>query len=105
MTETKFIYTLGFLYEACDGNEPYSTTLFVSEDKQKLIDQMNEFVEQDCMEVKEEDYADKEEYEEDAWDEEKNYKLIDMCEIGCTLRHRMRTDLYTKYFINEVEVI
>ena len=101
----KTMFALGFLYEGYDNNYPYASTLFLSEDRNKVIERMNELVEQDCREVNEEDYEDNEDYEEDAWDDCWNYELFERCEFGCTLRHRMRTDLYTKYFINEVEVI
>ena len=101
----KKMYALGFLYMACDSNEPYSTTLVVSEDRDKIVAEMNKFIAHDCVEIEAENYEDEEAWEEDAWDEDWNYELIDKCEIGCTLRHRMRTDLYTKYFINEVECL
>lgn len=101
----KTIFTLGFLYEGCDDNYPYASTLLVSEDRDKVIERMNELVEADCREVHKEDYENDEDYTENAWDDSCNYELIEKCEIGCSLRHRMRTDLYTKYFINEVEVV
>ena len=57
---SKTMFALGFLYEGCDDNYPYASTLFVSEDRDKVIERMNEMIEEDCREVNEEDYEEDE---------------------------------------------
>lgn len=101
----KTMFTLTYLYEACDGNEPYAGCLFVSADRDAVMAKRAEMVAHDCEEVNEEDYDDVEEYEEDAWNEDINFKVFSEDYNEVVLVHRMREDLYAKYIINEVEVV
>ena len=93
--EKKTMYALTFCYEACNGNEPYASTIAISDDIEKLKEKMNRCVEEDCR-------ID----EEDEYNEECNYKVVSNClETEVVLQHISETDLYTKYHIHFVEVI
>lgn len=95
MSKKKF-YALTFTYEACDGNQPYSTTIAVSDDEQKLIKKMQECAEEDCLPPDE---------DEDEWDDALNFEVYERLEHRTILRHRKREELYIEYFVQEVEFI
>lgn len=89
------MWALTYCYEATDMNTPYATTIAVSEDRDKLIAEMNKCVEQDCQ-------ID----EEDEWNDECNYKIyreIKACEV--CLQHTRNINLYATYRIHAVEIL
>ena len=98
--EKKTMYALTFCYEGNPNNDTYryATTIAVSDDKDKLIAEMNKCIEEDCGIN-----------EEDEWDDEYNYNVIQKVitdYIAFTvLRHNKHTDLYTKYHIAKTEVL
>ena len=103
--EKKYIYALSWLNQGHDDNEPSATTLAVSEDKEKLIKEMRKLIAIDCEEVNIEDYDDEDDYLEDAWSDERNYKVVSDYDDVVYLRHRMYSELYTEYRINAVELL
>lgn len=92
----KEFFALTFIYEACDGNSPYATTIGVSDDKEKLIKKMQECAEEDCMPPNE---------DEDEWDDTLNFEVYEKTTHRIILRHRKREELYIEYFVQEVEFI
>ena len=94
----KDMYALTFCYEGVEGSTvPHASTLAISDDQEKLIQRMEEFIEQDCEEP---------DCVEDGWDDTCNYtiyKRIDSYEV--TLQHNKDTDLFITYKIERVEVL
>ena len=91
----KSIYALTFCYEGVDDNYPYAVTIAVSEDVDKLREEMEKCIEEDTQEN-----------EDDEWDDSCNFKVYQR--IGnyqATLQHKARINLYTKYVINNVNVL
>lgn len=84
---------------------PQSATLAVSNDKEKLMEMMREYVTKDCKEVKREDYESDWEYEEDMWSDNINFKVSEDYGEMIVLTHRMNTELYVRYEIVMIEVI
>ena len=101
----KQIYALTWCYEGVDDNTPSAQTLAVSDSKEKLIEEMQTFINMDCEEIKREDFEDDEEYEEEIWNDDANYEVASESKTDVLLRHRMRTDLYTRYRIHSVKFI
>ena len=101
-----YIYALTWLNYGADGNDPTAQTMAVSEDKDKLIAEMERWVKLDCEEVKREDYESDDEYEEDAWNDDKNFVEHSRFNgVEVMLRHRKYTELYTSYRITSVELL
>ena len=93
----KFMYALTFCYEGIEGSTvPHASTLAVSDDKEKLIQRMEEFVEQDCAEP---------DCEEDDWDDTCNYTVYKRSNNEVTLQHNDDTDLFITYKVEQVEVL
>lgn len=93
------MYALTFCYEGCDDNYPYAVTIAVSEDFNKLREEMEKCIEEDTQEN-----------EEDEWDDYYNFQVYqrvgDNQSISMvSLQHKARTNLYTKYVIKNVNVL
>lgn len=92
------MYALNFIYEGYDDCSPYSVTIAVSEDVEKLRSKMAECIEEDCREPNEDD-------DEDEYDDSINYEVMGKTTDEVLLNHRELGDLYTRYRIHQVEVL
>lgn len=90
------MYALTFIYEGVDDNNPFATTMAVSEDKDKLRATMKEHINND-LEIPEN--------EDDQWDDYANYQIYSEYDDEVILRHRKRVNLYIKYQIHPVVVL
>ncbi len=93
------MYALTFCYEGCDDNYPYAVTIAVSEDFNTLREEMEKCIEEDTQKN-----------EDDEWDDSYNFQVIQR--VGdnqstsmVSLQHKARINLYTKYVINNVNVL
>lgn len=93
------MYALTYCYEGVDDNCPYAVTIAVSEDFNKLRDEMEKCVEEDTQDN-----------EEDEWDDSYNYQVYErvgdnqsICMVS--LQHKARINLYTRYVIKNVNVL
>lgn len=93
------MFALDYLYEGVDDNRPYSQTMAVSENKDKLRQFMEAFVKDDTQLPNPDD----DEYSE--WSDDINYKVIYSSDDEVQLQHRKRINLYVKYTIREVDVL
>lgn len=96
----KKMYALTFIYEGVDNCLPYAVTIAVSEDRDKLITELERCVEEDCRELNEEETEELDE----TWDSV-NYEVYEKYDGQVILRHKENNDLYTKYRIHEVKVL
>lgn len=96
----KKMYALTFIYEGVDDCLPYAVTIAVSEDREKLITELERCVEEDCRELNEEETEELGE----TWDNV-NYEVYEKYDGQVILRHKENNDLYTKYRIHEVKVL
>lgn len=92
------MYALNFIYEGYDDCSPYSVTIAVSEDVEKLRSKMAECIEEDCREPNEDE-------DEDIYDDCINYEVVKKSNDDALLNHRELADLYTRYRIHQVEVL
>lgn len=92
------MHALNFIYEGYDDCSPYSVTIAVSEDVEKLRSKMAECIEEDCREPNEDD-------DEDEYDDSINYEVMGKTTDEVLLNHREFRDLYTRYRIHQVEVL
>lgn len=92
------MYALNFTYEGYDDCTPYSVTIAVSEDIEKLRSKMAECIEEDCIEPNEDD-------DEDEYDDSINYEVVRKSKDDALLNHRELGDLFTRYRIHQVEVL
>jgi len=90
------MYALTFIYEGVDDNNPFATTMAVSEDKDKLRATMKEHINND-LEIPEN--------EDDQWDDYANYQIYSEYDDEVILQHRKRVNLYIKYQIHPVVVL
>ena len=88
------MYALTFCYEGCDNNEPYAQTIAVSEDVDKLREEMEKCIEEDTQEI-----------EDDEWDDSCNFQVLFIGDFQASLQHKARINLYTKYVIRNVNVL
>lgn len=93
------MYALTFCYEGCDDNYPYAVTIAVSEDFNKLREEMEKCIEEDTQED-----------EEDEWNDSCNFQVFqrvgdDKSISMVSLQHKARINLYTKYVIKNVNVL
>lgn len=105
MTEQKTMYALTWCYEGVDDNTPSAQTIAVSEDKNKLIDEMETWIIFDCEEIRREDFESEEEYENATWEDDVNFQVVRKSSTEVLLQHRKRTDLYTTYRIHSTKVL
>lgn len=94
----KTMYALTYCYEGVDDNTPYACTIAVSEDKDKLREEMMKCVEEDCREVGIDEI-------DCEWDTEYNYEVYRDYGNEIHLHHKKYTELYTSYKIHSVKVI
>ena len=93
------MYALTYCYEGVDDNYPYAQTIAVSEDTDKLREEMEKCIEEDTQEN-----------EEDEWDDSCNFQVYERFgdnQSNCiaSLQHKARINLYTKYVIRNVNVL
>ena len=105
MTETKPMYSLIWCYEGVDDNCPSAQTIAVSENKERLIEEMKNCVKMDCESPNREDYEDVFDYEDACWDDERNYEIVRESSTEVLLQHRERTNLYTHYKIHSTKLL
>lgn len=96
----KKMYALTFIYEGVDDCLPFAQTIAVSEDRDKLIAEMEECVAADCREMDEDELEDADE----AWDNV-NYEVYENYDGQVILRHKENNDLYAEYTIREVKIL
>lgn len=96
----KKMYALTFIYEGVDDYLPFAQTIAVSEDREKLIAELERCVEEDCREMTEDEL----EEDDENWDNV-NYEVREKYDGQVILRHKENTDLYTEYTIREVRVL
>ena len=103
----KMIFVLTWLCSGSDimGTEPTATTIAVSENKEKLSALMREEIAKDCEPINEDDYDDEDEYNENAWDDTRNYEVTNDYGDEVYMSHRMIKDLYSMYRIELVNVL
>lgn len=92
----KTMYALTYCFEGVDDNCPYACTIAVSEDIEKLREEMMKCVEEDCTEPTDED---------DVWNTDCNYSVWKECNREVSLQHRKYINLYTTYKIHSVKVV
>lgn len=90
------MYALTFIYEGVDDNNPFATTIAVSEDKDKLRATMKELINNDLEILKDED---------EQWDDDTYYQIYSEYDDEVILQHRKRVNLYIKYQIQPVPVL
>ena len=93
-TNENKMYALTYCYEGVDDNQPYAVTLAVSTDKQKLLDEMEKCVDEDC-----------EVDEDDDWADDKNFIAYRNCSDEITLQHKKNINLYATYKIHSVDCL
>lgn len=96
----KKMYALTFIYEGVDDCLPFAGIIAVSEDRDKLITEMEECVAADCREMDEDELEDADE----TWDNV-NYEVCKRYDGEVILYHKKNSNLYTKYTIREVRVL
>ena len=91
----KKIYALTYCYEGVDDNQPYASTIAVSEDIEKLKTKLAECVAEDTE-------VDK----DDEWRDDCNFKVTAAYNgHEVFLQHRKNINLYANYKIHFVEVL
>lgn len=98
--EEKIMYALTFCYEGDpnSNNYPYAQTIAVSYDSNKLYEEMENCITEDCKVN-----------EDDEWDDCMNFTVHS--KVHCNdiayaiLQHKTNTNLYTKYRISPVDVL
>jgi hypothetical protein len=94
------MHALTYCYEGYNDSSPYACTIAVSEDRDKLIAEMENCVAEDCREMNEDEL----EEQDENWDNV-NYEVYEKYDGQVILRHKENNDLYTKYRIHEVKVL
>ena len=95
-TENNKMYALTYCYEGVDDNQPYAVTLAVSTDKQKLLDEMERCIDEDCRTSEDED---------EMWEDDHNYSVWKGYGDEVYHQHNTKINLYTSYKVHEVEVL
>ena len=96
----KKMYALTFIYEGVDDYLPFAQTIAVSEDRDKLITELEMCVAADCREMNEDELEDADE----SWDNV-NYEVCNRYDEEVILCHKENSNLYTKYTIREVRIL
>ena len=92
------MYALTFCYEGYDDNSPYATTIAVSEDKEKLVEEMNKCILEDTREPDDDD-------DEDEYCEDCNWSVYRRYDTDVIMQHNAIQDLFATYKIHSVEVL
>lgn len=91
------MYALTYIYEGAEDFLPYAVTLAISSDKEKLVQEMYQYVEDDCLVPYDED---------EQYDTDSNYQICERIEgVSVRLQHRVHIELYAMYSIKKVEVL
>lgn len=91
-----YAYALTYNNEGVDDHTPYACTIAVSEDIEKLREEMIKWVEEDCTEPTDED---------DDWDIDCNYQVFKKCGDDVMLQHKKYINLYATYKIRKVKIL
>ena len=94
----KKMFALTYCYEGYDMNTPYSCTIAVSEDIEKLRAKMEICIEEDTREPNKEDG-------EDEWQDDINFKVYSRCDNEVFLQHKKNINLNASYKIHRVIVL
>lgn len=93
------MYALTYCYEGVDDNYPFAQTIAVSENFDKLREEMEKCVKEDTQENK-----------EDEWDDSCNFQVYErvgdnqhFCQVS--LQHKARINLYATYKIHSVKTL
>lgn len=95
-TNENKMYALTYCYEGVDDNPPYAVTLAVSTDKQKLLDEMERCIDEDCRIPV---------CVDEIWEDDHNYSVWKSYGDEVYLLHNIKTNLCTSYKVHEVEVL
>ena len=87
------MYALTFLSEGTENNLPYATTIAVSDNKEKLYEELERCVQSDISIN-----------EDDEYDDTCNYEVHKKYSDEIVLSH-LTLDLYTRYTIRAVDVL
>lgn len=93
-SDKKQIYALSYCYEGGGDSIPHALTLAVSDDRQKLVAKMEEYIKDDIQ-------VD----EKDEWGEAHNFIVYEKYLDKVILQHRYKTYLYVTYEIRLTEQI
>jgi hypothetical protein len=91
----KTMYALTYCFEGYDDNYPYASTIAVSDDREKLVAEMNKCVEEDCREPE----------DGDEWNTDCNFQVTLRVSNEVQIRHNKYSDLYATYKIQTVNVL
>ena len=92
----KTTFALTYTYEGVEDSMPYASTLVVSDNREKVVNYMNECVAEDCREPINEDYK---------FDTDHNYSEVYRHYDGVRLKHNAYEELFASYEIKEVSVL
>lgn len=90
----KKMFALTYCFEGHDDNNPYATTIAISNDIEKLRVEMEKCVDEDC-----------EVDEDDDWADDKNFIAYRKGYNEITLQHRKYINLYATYKIHSVDCL
>lgn len=96
----KKMFALTYCFEGVDDNAPYACTIAVSDDKEKLREEMMKCVEEDCTEPTDDDEDD-----DDEWNTDCNYMVYRDYGDEVILQHKKYINLDASYKIRSVEVL
>lgn len=88
------MYALIYCYEGRDNNYPFSSVIAISNDIEKLKNKMINCVNEDC-----------ELNQDDEWDDDKNYEVIQEYHDMFLLQHKKHINLYATYKLQKVDII
>jgi hypothetical protein len=92
----KTMFALTYCFEGVDDNCPYACTIAVSEDIDKLREEMMKCVEEDCTEPTDEN---------DDWNTDCNYQVFRKCGDDVMLQHKKYINLYATYKIHHTTMV
>lgn len=89
------MYALTWCYEGCDDNTPIAQTIAVSEDKDKLVAELMQCINEDTQTN-----------EDDEWSEDGNFVVCQEFDgYSVRLQHSMRINLYCRYTITYTKIL
>ena len=91
----KRMYALTFCYMGADNDDPFATTIAVSDSRQRLTEEMLKCVGHDtCID------------EDDEWNDDCNFMVVRTNPgVEVILQHRKRINLYSEYKIQSVKIV
>lgn len=89
------MYALTWCYEGCDDNTPIAQTIAVSEDKDKLVAELMNCINEDTQIN-----------EDDEWTDDCNFVVYQNFDgYSVLLQHSMRKNLYCRYTITYTNLL